>query len=399
MPGTIKQELLRRAKQLGFDLIRITTPTPLIETGNELRRRIAAQIYPDFAFGEPEERVSPHRLLPGTRSVITVATAYSVEISSQNSNEVNPKDTVIASRASGDEATPNDAQSRGILSRYAWGQDYHRVMLPRLQALAGYLQETDPEARCRVMVDTGPITERAFAYRSGLGFFGWNSCIITERFGSWVFLGVILTTVPLEADPFVERTCRQCGRCLKACPTGAIIAPYVVNPYLCLSYVTQMKGIIPEKLRPPLGRRLFGCDTCQAVCPHNADAELGNHPEFFPHPEVGTQPSLAMVLNLTNRRFQETFARTAAGWRGKKVLQRNAVLNLGNIARENDVPLLAKALQDPTIPVRASAAWALGQIRRKHGTGVNHTVTRLLEAARKQEAAGPVLTEIEAALS
>src|SRR5690606_23187807 len=128
--------------------------------------------------------------------------------------------------------------------------------LPRLKELAGFLEKALPGTRCRVMVDSGPLLEKALAYRAGLGFFGWNSCIITDQFGSWVFLGILLTTVPLSPDPFQPRTCRECGRCIEACPTGAIAAPYVVDPTRCLSYVTQARGVVPEEFRIPMDDRL-----------------------------------------------------------------------------------------------------------------------------------------------
>jgi epoxyqueuosine reductase len=236
-------------------------------------------------------------------------------------------------------------------------------MLPRLQQLADFLEKALPGTRCLAMVDSGPLAEKALAYRAGLGFFGWNSCLITERFGSWIFLGTLLTTAPLSPDPFQPRTCRECGRCLEACPTGAIVAPYVVDPGRCLSYVTQARGVMTEEFRIPMGDRLFGCDTCQAVCPHNAAPEWGNHREFFPHPRVGTQPSLEMVMKLTNKDFQASFGHTPAGWRGKKILQRNAAINLGNSGSRRAVPLLQEALADPSKPVRISAEWGLARIR------------------------------------
>ena len=154
------------------------------------------------------------------------------------------------------------------------------------------------------------------------------------------FLGVswyTLTTVPLSPDPFQPRTCRECGRCIEACPTGAIAAPYVVDPrdaFLTLHRPGRSAGGV----RIPMDDRLFGCDTCQAVCPHNAAPEWGNHQEFFPHPKIGTAPSLEMVMGLTNKGFRSTFGQTAAGWRGKKILQRNAAINLGNSGSPRAVP-------------------------------------------------------------
>jgi epoxyqueuosine reductase len=349
----IKERLIQYGKNLGFDLVGITTAEPLRAAQAEINRRIKAGIYSSLASGNPEERITPALLLPGVRSVIMVAMSYSVD---PKLHAKGPKDNITENLA-----TPY----RGLLSRYAWGHDYHHVMLPRLSQLAEFIERSIPGTHCRIMVDSGPLLEKAMAHRAGLGFFGWNSCLITDEFGSWVFLGSLLTTASLPPDPFQARTCRECGRCIKACPTGAIVAPYVIDPHLCLSHITQARGIMPEKFRKLLGNRLFGCDTCQVVCPHNATASWGNHREFLPHPLIGSNPSLEMVLGLTNRSFQTTFGQTAAGWRGKNILQRNALINLGNIGDTDAVPLLTKALEDPSKPKRIAADWALSTIQAK----------------------------------
>ena len=382
----LRRQLNHYAKGLGFDLVKVTTAHALDETKLELESRLSAGIYSPWAVGSPRERTTPTLLLPGAQSVIMVAMAYSV-------------DPVYQQQPHQDDPVGDD-RHRAELSRYAWGQDYHRVMIPRLQNLAAFLETAIPGAETLVMVDSGPLAEKALAYRAGLGFFGWNSCIITEELGSWVFLGTLLTTLALEPDPFRPRICQECGRCMQACPTGAIVAPYVVNPELCLSQVTQMRGSIPLEFRKPLGARLFGCDTCQAVCPHNDPAAIGygNHGEFQPHPLIGTAPLLEMVVSLTNRNFRNTFGQTAAGWRGKKVLQRNALINLGNTGDPAVIPLLAKALEDPTEPVRASAIWSLGNIGRIHGEDVKRTVREILTKAQSRETASSLHQEILAAL-
>lgn len=354
----IKERLVRYGKHLGFDLVGITTAEPLKQAQAELDRRLKAGISSSLASGSPAERTTPALLLPGAQSVIMVAMAYSVD---PQLYVQDPQNNLPREELEEKSTTPY----RGLLSRYAWGQDYHHVMLPRLSQLAAFLEQSIPGTHCRVMVDSGPLLEKAMAVRAGLGFFGWNSCLITDRFGSWVFLGSLLTTASLPPDPYRPRTCRECGRCIKACPTGAIIAPYVVDPHLCLSHITQTRGTIPEEFRKPLGNRLFGCDTCQAVCPHNATAAWGNHREFLPHPLIGSAPRLEMVLGLTNRSFKATFGQTAAGWRGKNTLQRNALINLGNIGHADAIPLLAKALKDPSDPKKVAAAWALTTIHTK----------------------------------
>ncbi|NLJ86120.1 MAG: tRNA epoxyqueuosine(34) reductase QueG [Firmicutes bacterium] len=384
----LKKQLIAHGRQLGFDLIKIASADPLEVTKLELEKRIHAGIYPSLAIGSPEERTTPTLLLPHARSVIMVAMAYSID------------PTILKERAGCECESLNLASHRGELSRYAWGDDYHRVMGPRLKQLAEFITTKVPGAQCRAMVDSGPLAEKAMAYRAGLGFFGWNSCLITKEFGSWVFLGALVTTLALEPDAFQPRTCKQCGACLEACPTGAIIAPYVVQPELCLSYITQMRGIIPHGFRQPLGNRLFGCDTCQAVCPHNdaAVTNWGNHREFMPHPDIGQAPPLEKILTLSNRVFKQSFAQIAAGWRGRNILQRNALINLGNTLDASVLPLVNKYLQDPSEPVRAGAVWAIANIAKAHGGAVARDVIKTLAKARAKETSDIIDHEILAAL-
>lgn len=367
---TIKERVVQCGIDLGFDLVGIATAESLPETEAELNHRIETGIYSPLVSGSPKERTTPTLLLPGAQSVIMVAMAYSVDPNGMNPHGLgtsSPEPTVHHKGEPKNQPNPGTKKMhRGLLSRYAWGQDYHHVMVPRLNQLAAFVESIVPGARCRVMVDSGPLVEKAMAYRAGLGFYGWNSCLITERFGSWVFLGSLLTTASLPPDEFKPRTCRECGRCIEACPTGAITAPYVVNPYLCLSQVTQTRGIMPERFYKPLGNRLFGCDTCQEVCPHNGSPEWGNHQEFIPHPLLGTAPPLEMVLDLTNRSFGASFGQIAAGWRGKKILQRNALINLGNTGDPQVIPHIVKLLEDPTDPIQVAASWALSNIRENH---------------------------------
>ena len=353
---SLKEKLLQEAKELGFDLVKVTSAEPLTDVEMELERRLQLGLSIPLMPGNSRERTTPALHLPGVQSIVMTAMAYSVDPAIIEQAEQGRRDGA-------DNGSPaEDSPLRGDLSRYAWGEDYHGVMIPRLQRLAGFLEESLPGTQCCVMVDSGPLAEKALAYRAGLGFFGWNSLLITDTFGSWVFLGTLLTTASLPPDPFEPRACRECGRCMEACPTGAIVRPYVVDPKRCLSYITQARGILPEEYRIPLGSRLFGCDTCQAVCPHNASPEWGNHREFLPHPQIGTTPSLEMVMQLTNQEFRQTFGQTAAGWRGRKILQRNAAINLGNSGSQRAVPVLKKALADPSEPVRAAAKWALARI-------------------------------------
>lgn len=329
----------------GFDLIGFTSAESFTRTREEMQTRVDAGIYPHgLAESDLELRTNPEKVLPGAQTIISLATAYSTV----EPEEIKP------------------GEMRGILSRYAWGMDYHHYFPPRLNQLIAYIETlTDHRFHFVAMADTGPLSDRAVAERAGIGFIGWNSNLITPTYGSWVFLAEIVTDLPLPPDEPLDRTCYQCGRCLDACPTGAIYAPYKVNPFRCLSYITQMKEDIPDEYRPAMGNRLFGCDTCQAVCPHNQEAQMRKRPEFFPGP-LGTAPNLAELLTISNAAFKRTYGTTAAGWRGKRVLQRNAAIILGNQQSEAALPYLAAALKDPKPQVQRAARWAIQRIQQSN---------------------------------
>lgn len=367
------------AKHLGFDLVKITDAGPLEDARKELTKQIDAGLHSSLIASNPKKRTTPTLLLPRAASVIMVAMAYSVD---------------LAHRL-------DDTRPRGQLSRYAWGQDYHAVMLPRLEELATYLDKLVPDTTSRVMVDNGPLAEKAMAYKAGIGVYGWNSCIITKQWGSWVFLGAVITDLALEPDPSWGGTCQECGRCIKACPTGAIVAPHVVDASRCLSQISQMRGMVPLEFRQAMGPRLFGCDTCQAVCPHNAPNRVthGNHAEFRPHPLIGPTPPLETVMTMDRSKFENTFAETAAGWRGRKVLQRNAVINLGNTHDAVAIPLLVGALRDPGAYVQAAAIWALGEIGMSNNENVKQEVKRILLEAKAHTTSSSLKEEILASLA
>lgn len=359
----IEPALKEIARRIGLDLVGIAGAAPFAAEEEALRQRAARGLVTPFVPADPAERCRPELALPGARSIVSAAASY-----------YHPFPRLPATGPVGE------------VSRYAWGADYHRILGGKLDLLAGWLRERG--AACRVMADTGPLLDRAVARRAGLGWIGKNGCLITPRYGSWVFLGEIVTTAELAPDPpFTADGCSGCDLCLRACPTGAIVEPGVVDHRRCLSYVTQMKGAIPPHLRPALGRRVWGCDTCQAVCPPNrrlarrlarcptprqgGDRHPAN-PEFAPRSPLQVRPPLATLLEMDNSRFRGVYAATAMGWRGRKTLQRNALVALGNAlagagrTRPDAVrpllPALDRALRDERAEIREHAAWALDRI-------------------------------------
>ncbi len=212
------------------------------------------------------------------------------------------------------------------------------------------------------MVDTGELSDRAVAERAGIGFSGKNTMTITEEFGSWVYLGEMITDLNLEPDEPVEEGCGDCNICVDACPTGALIEGGQLNANKCIAFLTQTKGFLPDEYRTKLGNRLYGCDTCQLVCPKNKGKDFHHHPELEPDPEM-VKPKLIPLLTMSNREFKTQFGQAAGSWRGKKPIQRNAILALAHYKDETAIDTLVEVMKkDPRPVIRGTSAWALGKI-------------------------------------
>lgn len=356
-----------KAWELGIDAIGITSAEPFINAKQTLERRQQVGEYPEFVEKDLSLRTNPHKLLPGAKSIISVAIAYKTQ-------------------------SPQDIPHlHGAISRYAWGIDYHKVLLPRIQQLSDFLRSNYGVQQVYAGVDTRPPVERAFALRAGLGYQGHNCCVFVPPYGSWVFLGELIVDQELSESPksFQVDCSQSCGRCVTACPTNSLYAPYHSNPHICLSYITQMSGIIPRMYRKKMGNKLWGCDVCQSVCPTNREAKCSRHQEFWP--VSGTSLPLIPLLSITKSQFRRQFAPTALFWRGKAILQRNAALILGNCKDPVAIEPLADCLTDPKPVLRASAAWALGEI----GTSLARDK---LARAKTYEDHSEVLSEIGWAL-
>jgi epoxyqueuosine reductase len=254
------------------------------------------------------------------------------------------------------------AAGEGRVSRYAWGADYHELIRRRLERLAEFLRGQVAGAAVRGVVDTAPLLEREFAQLAGLGWIGKNTLLLNKQFGSWFFLAALLTDVELDYDePHAVDHCGTCRACLDACPTGAFVAPYVLDARRCISYLTiELKGSMPAELRPMLDDWLFGCDVCQDVCPWNQRAPMAGEPALSPAPEMNPV-ELAGLFALDDNAFRRRFRPTAL-WRAKRRgLLRNAATVLGNQRHPAALPALARGLCDDEPVVRAACAWALGR--------------------------------------
>ena len=329
------------AAELGFDLARITSAEQFAEDRAIALERIEAGLMDGLPW-YTRERVKrgsqPQELLPGARSVICLGLNYYQED--------------VAERP----------PLTGKVARYARGRDYHRLMKGRIRRyVEGLAQRLGQSVSARWYVDDGPMLDRAAANRAGLGWFGKNTNILTPQLGSWVFLGQVITDLELTPDPPLAKTCGNCVRCIDACPTGAITAPYTIDNSRCISHLTiENRGSIPRELRPLMLDWVFGCDICQEVCPVNRKARPTREPAF--HREELASLDLIGLLELTDSEFLQRFQGTPI-MRAKRVgLQRNACVALGNLGDSQAVAALARALGNAEPLVQGHAAWALGQI-------------------------------------
>ena len=254
-------------------------------------------------------------------------------------------------------------KSRGWISRYAWGrQDYHRALMRRLREVERALHEdarkSGGEIETRCYVDTGPVVERLYAKYAGVGWIGKNTCIINQKKGSWLFLGVILTSLDLHPDLPAPDRCGTCTRCIEACPTHALVAPYQLDATKCISYLTiEKRGSIPEELRAGMGRHIFGCDICQDVCPWNRKAPVSSVSEFTPRTEF-VNPALDWLAEMTSEEFREAFRGSPVRRARHSGLRRNVAIAMGNSGDPKFHPVLEQLGQDEDDSVAESAAWA-----------------------------------------
>jgi epoxyqueuosine reductase len=350
----LREQINAQATALGFDLVGITSAAPLAHGG-----RFRAWVAQGFAGAmgymsrDVERRVDPSRVLPEVRSIIVLGMNY-------YTSPVMP------------EASPG----RGWVSRYAWGQDYHTVLSDKLKALVAFIRDLEgADVQARWYVDTGPILERELAWRAGLGWPGKNTNLINRQLGSWLFLGAILLDRELAYDAPATAHCGTCTRCLVACPTGALVAPGVLDARRCISYLTiELRGPIPRELRPLMGTHIFGCDICQAVCPWNRKAPVLSESAFLPRAGFAA-PELMPLLRLSEGEFRARFRGSPVTRAKRRGLLRNVAVALGNLRDLRALPALEAALHDAEPLIRGHAAWALGRIG---GSRARHTLHNAL---------------------
>lgn len=381
-PAALNALVKDYARQGGFDLARITDAAAFAADRDIALARLRDGLMdglPWYTAGRVIRGANPQELLPGAQSIISLALNY---------YPADPADDPAAPAAA---ALPESRGLTGQIARYARGRDYHRVMKKRMRDYAaGLAARLDTPIAARWYVDDGPMLDRAAAARAGLGWFGKNSNILTPELGSWVFLGQVITDLKIAPDAPLVKTCGSCVRCIDACPTGAIVAPYVIDNARCISHLTiENRGPIPRELRPLMGDWIFGCDLCQEVCPVNRKAQPAQEPAFG-QTALATADLIAL-LEMAESDFRERFRGTPILRAKLTGLQRNACVALGNGKNPAAIPALSQALHCGEPLVRGHAAWALGQIG---GTAA----AAALSQAAQQETDGEVLAEIRAAL-
>jgi epoxyqueuosine reductase len=341
-PDDLGATLADQARALGFDSIGITDPDAIADAGRHFRNFLADGAHGDMDWlaDRPERRADPRVLWPGVRSVIMLGVSYG------------PDENPLAIL---------EQRTRGAISVYARGDDYHDVIKKRLKVLARWLVAASG-GEVKVFVDTAAVMEKPLAQASGLGWQGKHTNLVSREFGSWLFLGAIFTTSELPRDDAETDHCGSCQACLDICPTAAFPAPYKLDARRCISYLTiESKGPIPREFRKAIGNRIYGCDDCLAVCPWNKFAQAGREAKLVARDELRA-PGLADLARLDDAAFRALFTKSPVKRIGRDRFIRNVLIAIGN-SNERALAVEAERLLDDQSPlVRGAAVWALAQL-------------------------------------
>jgi len=332
-----------KALGLGFDLVGVSPVDSFPENQyykEWLKKGFSGEM--KYLDRDPQRREHLRHVLPDAKSVISCALNYNTD----HPYSVDEKD-----------------KSKGWISRYAWGDDYHKIIEDKLRILMSHIkEEASEEASSKLYVDTGPVLERVYGKYAGVGWVGKNTCLINQEIGSWIFVGEIITSLELDYDNPVPDRCGSCTRCIDACPTDAILEPYVLDSRLCISYLTiELKDKIPAELREGMNNNIYGCDICQDVCPWNRRAQITDEPEFQPRDDL-YNPDLSSLSGLSVEGFREVFRASPIKRTKRRGLLRNVMIAMGNSGGKDFIPHIKECLNDEEPLVRAHAAWALWKI-------------------------------------
>lgn len=341
----LKEYIIKKSKEIGIDIIGFTDEKPFERLKKYLAERFKKGCMTEFEEEDLELRCTPQKVFADAKTIIVVGISYNVEYKGYKKMDNSIK--------------------KGRLSRSSWGIDYHSVLRQKMELLVDEIKKVK-DFKYEVFVDTGPLIDREIAKKAGIGWYGKNCSIVNDEFGSFIFIGSIITDLEIEPDNPIEEKCGECNLCIKACPASAIQEGYIINPQKCISYLTQTKKKIPYDLREKMGVKIYGCDTCQLVCPNNKEVAKGKTVEFIPKKTRG-YINLKELIKITNREFKEQYGHMAGSWRGRNILRRNAIIALGNIKDKGSINLLKSTLKDSSPMIREYSAWALLKIDRKLG--------------------------------
>ncbi|MBZ2152897.1 tRNA epoxyqueuosine(34) reductase QueG [Streptococcus cristatus] len=338
----IKEEIIKLSKEIGISKIGFTTADDFAYLEKSLRLSVEEGRNSGFEHKNIEERIKPKLSLASAKTIISIAVAYPHKLKQQ------PQKT---------------AYKRGKFTPNSWGLDYHYVLQDKLDRLAKGIEELTADFEYKGMVDTGALVDTAVARRAGIGFIGKNGLVISKEFGSYMFLGELITNLDIEPDQPVDYDCGDCNRCVTACPTSCLIGDGTMNAKRCLSFQTQDKGVMDLEFRKKIKTVIYGCDICQICCPYNKGLDNPLATEI--DPELA-HPELLPFLELSNGQFKEKFGHIAGSWRGKNILQRNAIIALANANDRSAIPKLLEIIDKGQNPVHiATAIWALSQLVRE----------------------------------
>lgn len=338
---SLKSEIKKLSNQLNIQKIGFTTADNFEYLRASLIEQKEAGHTSGFEHKNIDERLHPKLAIEDAKTIISIAIAY------PNKTQEKPEKT---------------GYRRGKFSRSSWGEDYHTVLSRKLHELADGIEKIAGQFNHVAMVDTGALVDVAVAARAGLGFIGKNGLLISKEYGSWVFLGELVTNLEIEPDYPVEYGCGECTRCIDFCPTSALLGDGRLNAQKCLSYQTQTRGAMPEEYREKIKTVIYGCDICQTVCPYNKGIDSHFHPEMEADVNL-TNPELLPLLELSNKQFTEKFGKTAGSWRGKNPLQRNAIYALANANDKSALPRLYEIKENDVRDYMVDAAkWAIERL-------------------------------------
>ena len=338
----IKEEIINLAKEIGISKIGFTTADDFDYLEKSLRLAVDEGRNSGFEHKNIEERIKPKLSLASAKTIISIAVAYPHKLKQQ------PQKT---------------AYKRGKFTPNSWGLDYHYVLQDKLDRLAKGIEELTADFEYKGMVDTGALVDTAVAQRAGIGFIGKNGLVISKEFGSYMFLGELITNLDIEPDQPVDYGCGDCNRCVTACPTSCLIGDGSMNAKRCLSFQTQDKGVMDLEFRKKIKTVIYGCDICQICCPYNKGLDNPLATEIDPDL---SHPELLPFLELSNGQFKEKFGHVAGSWRGKNILQRNAIIALANANDRSAIPKMLEIIDKGQNPIHVSTAiWALSQLVRE----------------------------------